>query len=410
MNKTLRVALHEYRQHVFNRRFLLGLMSVPLVAVVMVGLIFLIISMENNTTPIGYVDHAGFLSDPSTGSGQAPVPAPTPEPPDKPVPMVAYANEADAEIALSAGEIQAYYIIPEDYLSTGKLDVVYYAEVKSPARIQFYDFLTANLLRDTDPAVANRLVKGSEVTVQSTDGKRSISTGDWFSVIFPMIIALAFIIAMFSTGGYLMQAVVDEKENRTMEVIITSVSPNQFMAGKIIGDIAVGLTQILVWALFLAIGVIAGRESLDFLRGVQISSQTILLVVVIIFPSFIIVAALMATVGATVTEAREGQQVIGLISLPIWIPYIFMFTLMNNPNSPIAIVLSMIPLTAPLTILVRDGVTVLPAWQIALSSAIQFLAAVGAIWLAGRAFRLGMLRYGKRLKWREIFARQGAKA
>ena len=70
----------------------------------------------------------------------------------------------------------------------------------------------------------------------------------------------------------------------------------------------------------------------------------------------------------------------------------------------------MIPLTAPLAILVRDGVTVLPAWQVALSSAIQILAAVGAIWLAGRAFRLGMLRYGKRLKWHEIFVRQGAKS
>ncbi len=402
MSKTFLVALQEYRRHVFNRRFLLGLMSIPLVVVVMVGLIFLIISMENNTTPIGYVDHVGFLSDP--------LPAPAPEPPDKPVPILAFADEAAAQSALDAGEIQAYYIIPEDYFSTGKLNVVYYAEVKSPARIQFYDFLTANILRDTDPAIADRAINGSEITVQTVDGKRSISEGDWFNVILPMIIALGFIIAMFSTGGYLMQAVVEEKENRTMEVIVTSVSPNQFMAGKIIGDTAIGLTQIFVWGLFIAIGVILGRQSLDFLRGVQISPQTILLIALIIFPSFLTVAALMATIGATVTDAREGQQMTGLVALPIWIPYMFMFTMLNNPNSPVAVILSMIPLTAPLAILVRDGVTVLPAWQVALSSAIQILAAVGAIWLAGRAFRLGMLRYGKRLKWREIFARQGAKS
>ena len=402
MSKTFLVALQEYRRHVFNRRFLLGLMSVPLVVVVMVGLIFLIISMENNATPIGYVDHVGFLLDP--------IPAPLPEPPDKPVKMIAFASEDEAQSALDAGEIQAYYIIPEDYFSTGKLNVVYYANVKSPARVQFYDFLTANILRETDPAIASRIINGAEITVQSADGKRSVSTGDWFSVILPMIIALGFIVAMFSTGGYLMQAVVEEKENRTMEVIVTSVSTNQFMAGKIIGDTAIGLTQILVWGLFIAIGVIAGRESLDFLRGVRISPQTILLIVLIILPSFLTVAALMATIGATVTDAREGQQMTGLVALPIWIPYMFMFTMLNNPNSPVAIILSMIPLTAPLAILVRDGVTVLPAWQVALSSAIQILAAVGAIWLAGRAFRLGMLRYGKRLKWREIFARQGAKS
>ena len=402
MNKTFLVAWQEYRRHVFNRRFLLGLMSIPLVVVVMVGLIFLIISMENNTTPIGYVDYAGFLSDP--------VPAPPPEPPDKPVKMIAFASDAEAQSALDSGQIQAYYIIPEDYLTAGTLNVVYVAEVKSPARNQFYNFLTANILRNTDPAIANRVIKGAEITVQSADGKRSISTGDWFSVILPMIIALGFIVAMFSTGGYLMQAVVEEKENRTMEVIITSISPNQFMAGKIIGDTAIGLTQIFVWGLFIGVGVSLGRQSLDFLRGVQISMQTAILTVLIIFPSFITVAALMATIGATVTEAREGQQMTGLVALPIWIPYMFMFTMLNNPNSPVAIALSMIPLTAPLAILVRDGVTVLPAWQIALSSAIQILAAAGAIWLAGRAFRLGMLRYGKRLKWREIFAQQGVRS
>jgi ABC-2 type transport system permease protein len=97
---------------------------------------------------------------------------------------------------------------------------------------------------------------------------------------------------------------------------------------------------------------------------------------------------------------------VSIISLPIWIPYMLTGMLMNNPNSPLALGLSLFPLTAPLTMLMRDGLTILPAWQIALSSAIQVLCAAGAIWLAGRAFRLGMLRYGKRLKWREVFARQ----
>jgi ABC-2 type transport system permease protein len=117
----------------------------------------------------------------------------------------------------------------------------------------------------------------------------------------------------------------------------------------------------------------------------------------------------MAAVGATVTEAREGQQVTGILALPIWIPYMLVGVIFRSPNSPLAVLLSMLPLTAPLAILMRDGVAILPAWQIGLSALIQVLAAAGAIWLAGRAFRLGMLRYGKRLKWREIFARQGAK-
>jgi ABC-2 type transport system permease protein len=346
------------------------------------------------------VDYSGLLSNP--------VPAPATQPPDKPVPILPFESIDAARTALEAGQIQAYYVLPADYLSTGALSVVHTGALKTPARSQFYNFLTANLLRSTDPVIANRLVKGTEIIVQSPDGSRSISSKNWFNVIIPMVAGIAFIIAMFSTGGYLMQAVVEEKENRTMEVIITSVSPNQFMTGKIIGDTAIGLTQIILWMVFIVIPILAFRNRITFLQGIQIAPQTLLLLVFVMFPAFILVSALMAAIGATVSEAREGQQIVGMISLPIWIPYMLTGALMSSPNSPLAIGLSMFPLTASLTMLMRDGLTILPAWQIALSSAIQVLSAVGAIWLAGRAFRLGMLRYGKRLKWSEIFARQKA--
>ncbi len=252
MSKIWHVALHEYRKHVFNRRFVFGLLSVPLVILLMVGLVFLIISMETNTTPIGYVDHSGLLTNP--------VPAPKPEPPDQPVPIVAFQSEAEARSALDAGKIQAYYVLPADYLTSGALRVVHIGQVKAPASRQFYNFLGANLLKGTDPAVAARLVKGADVTVQSPDGSRSLSGDNWFSFLVPMIAGIGFIIAMFTSGGYLMQAVVEEKENRTMEVIITSVSPNQFMAGKIIGDTCVGLTQILAWMLFIVIPILVATE------------------------------------------------------------------------------------------------------------------------------------------------------
>ena len=401
MSKIWHVALHEYRKHVLNRRFVFGLLSVPLVILLMVGLIFLIVWMDINTTPIGYLDHSGLLTNP--------VPAPKAEAPDQPVPLVAFQTETEARSALDAGKIQAYYVLPEDYLTSGTLRVVHIGQVKAPARRQFYNFLGANLLKNTDPAVAARLVKGADVTVQSTDGSRSLSGDNWFSFLVPMIAGIGFIIAMFTSGGYLMQAVVEEKENRTMEVIITSVSPNQFMAGKIIGDTCVGLTQILAWMLFIIIPILVARNSVKFLQAFQLSTQTLVVLIFTMLPSFVLVAALMATIGATVTEAREGQQMTGFISLPIWIPYMLTGLLMSNPNSPLSIALSLLPLTAPITLLVRDGLTILPAWQIAISSAIQIISAVGVIWLAGRAFRLGMLRYGKRLAWRELFARQGAK-
>jgi len=402
MRRIWQVALHEYKRHVFTKRFLLGLLSVPLVIVLFVGLIFLVISMDMDARPVGYVDNSGLLSDP--------VPAPKPEPPDRPVAMQPFATEAAARSALEAGQIQAYYVLPVDYRSSGKLSVVAMGNVKSFTQQQFYNFLAANLLRNTDPLVANRMTKGSELVVQSPDGKRSISSDNWFNVLIPTIAGLALVISMFTTGGYLMQAVVEEKENRTMEVIVTSVSPDQFMAGKISGDLAVGMTQIAAWFLFVVLVILVGRNSITALRGIQVLPQTVLLLVFIMLPSFVMISALMAAIGATVTEAREGQQVVGFVSLPVWIPYMLVTVLMSSPNSPLAVTLSMLPITAPLTMLFRDGITILPAWQIALSAFIQIAGAVGAIWLAGRAFRLGMLRYGKKLSWRELFTRQGGRA
>lgn len=398
MKKILLVAWQEYRRHVFKKRFLMGLLSVPLLILVMVGLVFLIMSIQNDTTPLGYVDHSGLLANP--------ISAPPPEKPEKPVPFLAFSTEEEAKAALDAGEIQAYYVLPEDYLTTGKITLTYLSDMKGMPRYQFYYFLSVNLLKDTDPKLASRLLEGGEIVVVTPDGSRSASSDDWFSVLVPMLSGLAFMVIMFTTGGYLMQAVVEEKENRTMEVIITSVSPNQFMAGKIIGDISIGLTQILLWTTFIIVTVLIGRNTLEFLRGIQISGQTILLIVVIMFPSFVMVAALMAMVGATVAEAREGQQVTGLIALPVWIPYMLMMILLETPNAPIAVLLSLLPMTAPLTMLIRSGFTILPAWQIIASSIIQVLSAVAAIWLAGRAFRLGMLQYGRRLRLRELFHRQ----
>ncbi|MEZ0395312.1 MAG: ABC transporter permease [Anaerolineales bacterium] len=397
MTKLLRVALHEYKRHVFTKRFLLGMLSIPLLGLAMVGLAFLLLSMENDTTPLGYVDQSGLLADP--------LPGPEPEKPYKPVPLLPFETETEARAALEAGQIQGYYVIPADYETAGRLTAVYTDKISRPARWQFYDFLAVNLLRRFDPAVVNRLLEGSEVVILSPDGSRVAAENTILNFILPMLIGIAFIIAMFTTGGYLMQAVTEEKENRTMEVIVTSVSPGQFMAGKILGDIAIGLTQIVTWVLFGVLIVVFGRASLEFLRSVQIAPQTLWLILLVVLPSFVTIAALTAAIGASVTEAREGQQVLGILVMPVWIPYMLMFTLMTNPNSPLAVTLSLLPFTAPLTILIRDGMTILPAWQIALSAAVQVAAAAGSLWLAGRIFRLGMLRYGKRLKLREVFGK-----
>jgi ABC-2 type transport system permease protein len=265
--------------------------------------------------------------------------------------------------------------------------------------------MRANLLRSQPSDVANRLTVGDEMIVQSADGSRQAAENDFASFIMPFFFGVLFMIIILTTGGYLLQAIVEEKENRTMEIMITSVSPDQLMTGKILGNISVGLTQMVAWILFIVIGILIGSSQLEWMRNVQIHADYIIMMILVLLPSFIMIGALMAALGATVTEAREAQQISGIFTLPVVAPYWLVVPLMTAPNGPLALGLSFFPLTAPVTISLRAGLTQIPYWQFGLNLAVLVLAAIAAVWLAARSFRLGMLSYGKKIALRQLFRR-----
>jgi ABC-2 type transport system permease protein len=398
MSKFWHVAWHEYSRHVFRRRFLLALFSVPLIVVVMIVLIIVIIRMDSDPTPIGYIDHSGILANP--------IPQPAAKWPERTVPMVPYADETSAKADLQAKKVQAYYVIPQDYLQTGQAEVTYLRELNGIVSQQFDAFLTINLFSNQPPDIAKRIIDGSQIVVQSS-GQSQLSMEDRIiNLILPVVAGILFIVAMSTSSGYLLQAVVEEKENRTMEIMVTSVSPGQLMSGKVVADIAVSITQLLVWSIFITLALIFGKSYFPFLNGLGFSGEMIGIIIAVMVPAFIMICGLMAAVGATVTEASEGQQILGLFTIPIWLPYILIATFISNPNSTLAVILSFFPLTAPMTISMRIGLSTIPTWQIVVSVIILVLSAAGAVWLAGRAFRLGMLRYGQRLRWKEIFSQQ----
>jgi ABC-2 type transport system permease protein len=113
---------------------------------------------------------------------------------------------------------------------------------------------------------------------------------------------------MSTTTGYLMHAVVEEKENRTMEILVTSVSTNQLMSGKIIGDMAVGLTQLAVWAIFTILALIFAKSYIPALSEFKFSGEQIALITMVMVPAFIMICGLVAAVGATVTSHSEGTR------------------------------------------------------------------------------------------------------
>ena len=400
MNKIWLIIKNEYRRHVFRKRFLVSLLSLPIVVLVMVGVALMVANSELDTTPVGYVDPSnnfdlslrkeeeeGFLN--------------------AQIPFILFADPQKAQFALESGGIQAYFVLSENFPQDPNVEMVYLEEPQSSVESQFTDVIQQNLMGSDqlDPQVIRRLTEGSLITVSSLDGSREMSEDQWYLVFTPYIAGVLFIVVVMSSGGYLLQAVVEEKENRTMEIVITSVTPNQLMTGKIIGNIAVGLTQLLVWLVFGWLGLKVGGQFWPILQDFSLSPSYIFTSLLLLLPSFVMVAALMATIGSSMTETREAQQISSIFSLLITMPFYVTSTIMMQPNGLLAMVLSYFPFSSPLTILMRMSLTVIPTYQLAIHITVLVICAVFAIWVAGRAFRLGMLQYGKKITLKEIFGK-----
>jgi ABC-2 type transport system permease protein len=395
MRKVWTIFKHEYTRHVLRKRFVFTLLSVPLWIVVMVAAGVISVLAVTNNTPAGYVDQAGVIV-------TSQLPPPQQEGPFD-IELRPYGGEAEARQALDAGTIQAYFVIPEDYPENGRARIVYLEEPDGSVYGEFRELLRASLLRDQPPQVTRRVLEGPQLAINTVQENRQVAERNWFKIAAPLAAGFFLIVSVFTSSGYLMQALVEEKENRTMEILATSVSPGQIMSAKILALICVGLTQVLVWSFFPLAGLGLARAALPFLQVVAIDWSMLGLIAVTALPTFVLISALMAAIGATVTEAREGQQVSTLVTLPVMVPFMLFSAILANPGSPLALAMTFFPLTSALTLLIRMAFSTVPSWQLYTSAAVLALSAVGSLWLAGRLFRVGMLRYGKRLGWRDVF-------
>jgi ABC-2 type transport system permease protein len=401
MLKTWQVIKHEYTRHVFEKRFLFSLLSLPGLILAMALVFFIISLVMLDRTPIGFVDLAGVLVDPQPLEQEGTFFDPQ-------IDFISFPGIEEAQTALDEGTIQAFYIIPETYPDSLNVELVFYEQPDPAYQSNFNQFVRKNMgmFDDLDPIVQERLKDTSLITVSTLDRTREMVEGDWLMMVLPFIAGVIFIIVVLTSGGYLLQAVVEEKENRTMEIVITSISPNQLMTGKIIGNIGVGLTQLVVWFVFGWIALLVGGQFWPFLQDFSLPADYVLVMALVMIPSFIMIAAIMSAIGSTMTEMQEAQQISGMFSLLITIPFYVVTPIMNNPNGILARVLSFFPFSAPITLLMRMGFTVIPIAELAISIGLLVIFSVLAIWFAGRVFHMGMLRYGKKLTFKEIFRKK----
>jgi ABC-2 type transport system permease protein len=392
------VVTHEYVRHVRRKRFVFALLSIPLLVLLLIGVAILSARMQYNGKPAGVVDLSGnfpvLQAIPKALQSASLLPA---------ISFIPYDSEQEARAALDAQKIQAYFVIDTNYLQNAEVSMVFSGKVGNTVETDFRDFIRYNLLSNEPEEIRLRLGEGSNLIIRSPDGKRELAENNIMGIILPVLAGAVFVIGINTTGGYLLEAMVEEKENRTMEIVMTSLSPRTLMTAKIISSLTIGLTQLVFWLLFGWVCILSTRNIIPFLENFSVAPSFFVLLILTFLPAFVMVGALMAMVGALATESSEAQQVAGLFSLPIILPYWFITTIMFNPNSPVAIGLSLFPFSATVALPLRIAFTEVPGWQIAAALGILLFCATGAIWLASRAFQKGMLRYGKRLAIKELF-------
>ncbi len=345
---------------------------------------------------LGYVDLSGLLE------GIAPSnPRLTP-----------YPDEQSARAALNAGEIAGYYRIEPDYLETGAVTTVMPmlrldSIDSAPIRRLMLDALTQGL--DSDLAAhLTRTPSYTTINISLLGAKEGggLDEGSTFIVVY--VFALALLIGVFFTNGYLLQTVIEEKETRLIEILISSVRPSDLLTGKILAMGLLGLLQMAFWVagIILAIQIAGGGagqlEFLASIANIRLPTELVPLLAIYFVLAYLLFAALYGIIGALSNSMREGPQYAVIFTIPAVFPLYFINLFATTPDGTIPTVLSLFPLTAPLAMVQRLAISVVPLEQIMLSIALLAASCVGALWLAGRLFRMQTLLAGQMIKLREL--------
>lgn len=249
-------------------------------------------------------------------------------------------------------------------------------------------------------------------TIKVEDGKLAGQSGEQS---FMLAYAMGFILylAVLIYGQQTMTSVVEEKNSRIMEVLASSLTPFQMLLGKVLGVGAAGLAQMAIWggsAALLSsqsgsIGMMLGMNAAT-LQGLPIPSMSagVLVVFLLYFLlGFLLYGALFAAIGAMCNSIQETQQYSLFVTMFILVGFFAMFSVIRDPNSTLGMVMSLVPFFAPFVMPVRWSMTTVPPLELALSLGLMVVGLLACTWLAGRIYRTGILMYGKKPSWHEVW-------
>jgi len=382
------VAKFEFLSTIRKKSFILTTLMLPLffaIPVLLTASLPGLIGGEGQN--IGFIDETGMLEQ-ATG-------------------YIKYPTSEEAKAALLRGDIKSFFILPKDYLSTGKITVYSLSSSPITERIDSIDsFIVQNLLRyakvGTD--VSNRITNPPARETVTLDEKGNIKqgSGDLARLVLPYALAIGLLLSIMMSSNFLMQGIGEEKESRTGELLLSSISADQLLRGKIIGYGAIGLLQVLVWGL-MAGAALSMSQYAFILSALQIS-WIIPLAVTYFFLGYSLFSVSIACAAAISPTAKEAQQTSSIFTMAAALPLVFSQFIILSPNSEIAKALTFFPYTAPVITMMRASLVDIPAVEIAASIGIMMISIILVMSLAGKIFRMGMLMQGKRATIREVIA------
>ncbi len=241
-----------------------------------------------------------------------------------------------------------------------------------------------------DPRQIETLTKMERPRSVTVTAAGESQTGPDFAALLPMGFTILLMISVMSSGQYLLTTTIEEKSSRTMEVILSAVSPLQLLTGKILGQMAVGLTLLITYG---SIGLL-GLASMAMFGLLDPWLLVYLLIFFLI--TYVILGSLMAAIGSAVNELREAQSLMTPITLLIMVPWLFWYPISREPHSMFATVISFLPPMNAFAMLLRlTSSSPPPMWQVWLSILVGVGAAAGAMWFASRVFKIGLLMHGR---------------
>lgn len=430
MKKIFLIAYRDFSIRIRNKTFLISTLLLPIGIVLFYGTIFFFTSTDTDTHRIGVIDSSQSIFPKLNNEDNFVFKSL-----DK---VIASREDIEEE-----DKIDAILIVPShaDSISFGRIEIVTYTKLgmltKNKLEAKLQNIIETNRFEriDIDIKKIEEIKSPVKLVYRSISGgeENELKEGIAYALSFGLGIMMYVILTIY--GAQVMRGVMEEKTNRIVEIIISSVRPFELLLGKIIGIGMVSFLQLSVWGSFiliinLAIGIVFGIHELkslpadmpmsaaasiasnpEFLHAMQglqsIDYIPIFGLFIFYFISgFFLYSSLFAAVGASVgDDPQDVQSLMMPIMMPIFLSFIFLSKSVNNPNCTEAVIASMIPFTSPVVMMSRvvfgipEGV---PLWQLLVSMAIMLLTMVFFIFLASRIYKTGILLYGKKVSWKEM--------